>query len=104
MSLRCTRSTPRREVVLEAGARVPYEKLVIATGARCDTLGIAGADQPHVFTLHTLDDAERMRAFLRERRPKRAIVVGAGYIGVEAADALRRNGLRVTVVERSANA
>ena len=48
--------------------------------------------------LHTLDDAERMRRFLREKRPKTAAMVGAGYIGVEAADALRRRGLRVTVV------
>jgi NADPH-dependent 2,4-dienoyl-CoA reductase/sulfur reductase-like enzyme len=95
---------PRREVVLAGGERVRYEKLVIATGARCDTSGIAGADQPHVFTLHTLGDAERMRAFLDQRRPKRAMVVGAGYIGVEAADALRRRGLQVTVVERSEHA
>ena len=97
-------SHPRREVVLDSGARVAYEKLVIATGARCDTLGIAGAGEPHVFTLHTLDDAERMRRFVREKHPKTALVVGAGYIGVEAADALRRNGLRVTLVERSGHA
>lgn len=97
-------SHPRREVVLDSGARVAYEKLVIATGARCDTLGIEGAGLPHVFTLHTLDDAERMRRFVRERHPKTALVVGAGYIGVEAADALRRNGLRVTLVERSSHA
>jgi len=97
-------SHPRREVALESGGRVHYERLVMATGARCDTAGIAGADQPHVFTLHTLDDAERIRSFLRERRPRRAVVIGAGYIGVEAADALRRHGLRVTVLERSAHA
>lgn len=95
---------PRREVVLESGERVRYERLVIATGARCDTIGIDGANEPHVFTLHTLDDAERMRRFLAERKPGTAAVVGAGYIGVEAADALRRNGLRVTVFERSQHA
>jgi NADPH-dependent 2,4-dienoyl-CoA reductase/sulfur reductase-like enzyme len=94
----------RREVELQSGARVHYDHLVIATGARCDTAGITGAEQPHVFTLHTLDDAERMRRFLREKQPRRAVVIGAGYIGVEAADALRRNGLRVTVLERSENA
>src|SRR5437764_7959330 len=94
-------SHPRREVTLDSGERVRYEKLVIATGARCDTQGIAGADRPNVFTLHTIDDAERMRRFLREHRPKRALVAGGGYIGVEAADALRRNGLRVMLVERS---
>ena len=97
-------SHPRREVALQSGERVRYEKLVIATGARCDATGIAGSDQPHVFTLHTLRDAVRMREFVRERRPKRAVVIGAGYIGVEAADALRRNGLQVTVVERSGHA
>ena len=94
---------PRREVELQSGGRVHYDHLIIAAGARCDTAGIAGAEQPHVFTLHTLEDAERMRRFIREKRPRRAVVIGAGYIGVEAADALRRNGLRVTVLERSAN-
>ncbi len=76
----------------------------LATGARCDTCGIGGAGEPHVFTLHTLEDAGRMRAFLRERQPRRAAVIGAGYIGVEAADALRRHGLRVTVLEQSQHA
>ena len=96
-------SHPRREVALESGERIKYDRLIIATGARCDTSTIAGAGQPHVFTLHTLEDAERLRAFLRDRQPRRAVVIGAGYIGVEEADALRRNGLRVTVIERGAD-
>lgn len=97
-------SHPRREVLLDSGERVSYDRLVIATGARCDTMGIAGADEPHVFTLHTLDDGERMRRFLADRKPRTASIIGAGYIGVEAADALRRHGLRVTVFERSPRA
>ncbi len=97
-------SHSRREVALESGDRLRYDRLVLATGARCDTSRIEGARQPHVFTLHTLEDAERIRAFLREKRPRTAVVIGAGYIGVEAADALRRNGLRVTVLERSNHA
>jgi len=94
----------RREVALESGERMRYERLVIASGARCDTSGLAGAAQPHVFTLHTLEDAERLRRFIDEKRPRRAVVAGAGYIGVEAADALRRHGMQVTVLERSAHA
>ena len=94
-------SHARREVQLESGERVHYERLVVATGARPETVGIEGAAQPHVFRLHTLGDAERMRVFLRERKPKTAVVIGAGYIGVEAADALRRHGLRVTVLNRT---
>ena len=97
-------SHPRREVRLESGESLRYEKLVLATGARCDTSAVACAGQPHVFTLHTLADAERMRAFLRDRRPQCAAVVGAGYIGVEVADALRRHGLRVVIHERSRHA
>ena len=97
-------SHARREVTLESGARLHYDHLVIATGARCDVSPFAGASQPHVFTLQTIADAERMRAFLRDRRPASAVVIGAGYIGLESADALRRNGLRVTVLERSAHA
>jgi NADPH-dependent 2,4-dienoyl-CoA reductase/sulfur reductase-like enzyme len=97
-------SHPRRELALESGERVPYDRLVIATGARCDHTGIAGATLPHVFTLHTIEDAERMRLFIEQSKPRQAVVFGAGYIGVEAADALRRNGLRVTVVERSRHA
>src|ERR1022692_3251155 len=73
-------SHPRREVALESGARVAYEKLVIATGARGGMPDLPGAQLPHVFTLHTLDDAGRMRRFLHERRPRSAVVVGAGYI------------------------
>jgi NADPH-dependent 2,4-dienoyl-CoA reductase/sulfur reductase-like enzyme len=94
----------RRELVLESGDRVRYDRLVLATGARSGTLALPGAGQPHVFTLHTLDHAIAMRRFLAEKQPRRAVVVGAGYIGVEAADALRRHGLRVTVLERSPNA
>ena len=94
---------PRREVVLENGGRVGYEKLVIATGARAGSLGIAGDGQPHVFRLQTLDDAVRMRGFLRDRKPRSAVVIGTGYIGIEAADALRRSGLGVTILERSAH-
>lgn len=94
---------PRREVVLDSGERIRYDRLVIATGARCRRAGIAGAGAAHVFTLHTLEDGVRMRAFLRDRKPSCAVVIGAGYLGLEAADAVRRNGLAVTVLERSAD-
>jgi len=94
-------SHARREVALEGanGERVHYDRLVIATGARPRTPDFEGANLPHVFTLHTLEDAERLMEYLRDKQPKQALVIGAGYIGLEAADALRRNGLAVTVAE-----
>src|SRR5580658_2943108 len=95
-------SHPRREVALSdaGGERVHYDRLVIATGARPRTADFECANLPQVFTLHTLEDAERLKAYLRDKRPKQALVIGAGYIGLETADALRRNGLAVTIVEQ----
>lgn len=93
----------RREVLLAGGERVRYDRLVIATGARPAAPRIDGIDQPQVFTLHTMSDALAMLRFLDQRRPRTAVVIGAGYIGLEAADALRRRGLEVTVFEAAAN-
>jgi NADPH-dependent 2,4-dienoyl-CoA reductase/sulfur reductase-like enzyme len=92
-------SHARRQVALER-ERLHYDRLVIATGARPRT-DLPGSDLPHVFPLHTLGDAARLRQYLAERQPHHAVVVGASYIGLEAADALRRNGLRVTILEQS---
>jgi CoA-dependent NAD(P)H sulfur oxidoreductase len=93
----------RREVSLAGGERIRYDRLVIATGARPDAGAIAGADLPHVFRLNTLDDAVRLKSHLAEKKPRRAVVVGGGFIGLEAADSLRRNGLAVTLLEGSMN-
>ena len=90
----------RREVQLAGGGeRVRYDRLVIATGAR----PALAPSQPNQFNLHTLDDARRLKQFLQEQRPRQAVVIGGGYIGLEAADALRRNGLRVAIYERNVN-
>jgi NADPH-dependent 2,4-dienoyl-CoA reductase/sulfur reductase-like enzyme len=91
----------RREVALAGGERVHYDRLVIATGARPRKPEIPSA--ANVFMLHTLEDAERLKSHIAGQRPKRAVVIGAGYIGLEAADALRRNGLAVTVFEQAQN-
>jgi NADPH-dependent 2,4-dienoyl-CoA reductase/sulfur reductase-like enzyme len=93
----------RREVSLAGGERVRYDKLVIATGMRVDRSAVPGSDRPHVFVLQTPGDARRLMEFLETRRPRRALVVGAGYIGLEVATALRAHGLAVAVVEREAD-
>ena len=93
----------KREVALVGGEKVHYDKLVLAAGARADRTVIPGSGEPHVFTLETLDDARRLRKFLETRRPRRAVVVGAGYIGLEVATALRAHGLAVTVIEKDAD-
>jgi NADPH-dependent 2,4-dienoyl-CoA reductase/sulfur reductase-like enzyme len=91
----------RRELLLSGGERLAYDRLIIATGARPDR-SVLGAKPPlEAFTLHTLEDARRLRDFIETRRPRRAAVIGAGYIGLEAADVLRARGLDVTVFEAS---
>jgi NADPH-dependent 2,4-dienoyl-CoA reductase/sulfur reductase-like enzyme len=84
-----------RQVVLASGERLPYEKLAIATGARPDLSAIEGSQLPNVFALQTLDDAARLLQFIKVSGPRRAVVIGAGYIGLEAAEALRTHGIAV---------
>ncbi len=93
----------RREVSLSGGEHLHYDKLVIATGMRAERSAVPGFDRPNAFVLQTPGDARRLMEFLKARQPKRALVVGAGYIGLEVATALRAHGLNVTVVEREAN-
>lgn len=76
-----------------------YERLVIATGARSVVPPIPGADLEGVLPLKELGDGVALDAFIQARRPKRAVVVGGGYIGIESAEAFRVRGMEVTVVE-----
>ncbi|WP_232265987.1 NAD(P)/FAD-dependent oxidoreductase [Streptomyces pactum] len=97
--------TGERLLLTDAGP-VPYDHLVIATGAEPRTLPgtehlaaepAAGRGGPGLHLLRTLDDAERLRPLLAERRD--VVVVGAGWIGAEFATAAREAGCAVTVVE-----
>jgi 3-phenylpropionate/trans-cinnamate dioxygenase ferredoxin reductase component len=86
------------EVELAGGERIGYTKLLLATGASARRLRVAGADLPHVHHLRTAEDAERLKAAL-EAGDRRVVVVGAGWIGLEAAAAARGHGNAVHVVE-----
>jgi nitrite reductase (NADH) large subunit len=89
-----------RQVHLRGGRRLPYDRLLIASGARPRLLGLPGEDLEGVYTLRTLADCRRLAAGLPQAGP--AVVVGAGPVGLKAAEALQRRGLQVTLVEAEA--
>ncbi|MEU2112779.1 FAD-dependent oxidoreductase [Streptomyces sp. NPDC019507] len=87
---------------LESGSEswTAYDKLVIATGARPVRPRLPGIDARGVHGVQTLDDGQALLDTLAGLEGRRAVVVGAGYIGVEMAEALLKRGFEVTVVNR----
>ncbi len=77
----------------------PYDRLVLAVGASAAELPIKGRDLPGVFKMRTPDDAEHIRTYAEENHVKKAVVIGAGFIGLEAAENLHARGISVTVID-----
>jgi NADPH-dependent 2,4-dienoyl-CoA reductase/sulfur reductase-like enzyme len=77
-----------------------FDRLLIATGAAPVMPDIEGAESPGIFGVQTLDDGRLVQRALEKLSPKRGVIVGAGYIGLEMAEALKQRGLEVTIVER----
>ncbi len=78
----------------------PYDGLVLAPGASPVRPPVPGMDLPGIFVVRTIPDSVEIRRFLSERAPKRAVVVGGGFIGLEMAENLARRGLHVTILEK----
>jgi CoA-dependent NAD(P)H sulfur oxidoreductase len=76
-----------------------YDRLVIATGARAVLPPIPGADLDGIFKFRFLTDSDGVRRYMEERSPRRAAVVGGGYIGLEVAENLCRAGMEVSLIE-----
>ncbi len=76
-----------------------YDNLILSPGAEPIRPGIPGADSDFVFTLRNIPDTLKIRAYIDQAKPKSAVVVGGGYIGVEMAENLREAGLDVSIVE-----
>jgi NAD(P)H-nitrite reductase large subunit len=86
-----------RELLLEGGIRVRYDRLLLATGAAPFLPPIDGIDLPGVFTLWTHDDSVRLKEWVREGQ--KAVVIGAGLVGLKAAEAFLMRGASATVIE-----
>jgi 3-phenylpropionate/trans-cinnamate dioxygenase ferredoxin reductase subunit len=87
----------RRKVGLEDDTVIDYDHLVLATGARNRPLPVPGADLQNVFFLRTLEEASALRARMENTRS--AVVIGAGFIGLEFAASATKKGIAVTVLD-----
>lgn len=87
---------------LETGEtyREGYDKLILSPGAHALVPNLPGIDSERVFTLRTVEDTFKVHGFVERERPSSAVVVGAGFIGLEMAENLRERGMEVTVVQR----
>src|SRR5688572_12523422 len=87
----------RRVVSLDGGSELEFEQLVLATGARNRPLLVPGTELEHVFYLRSITEASALKAQLSPG--KRAVVIGAGFIGLEFAASAIKHGLAVTVLD-----
>jgi len=77
-----------------------YDRLIIATGSRTRSLGVQGESARNVFNVKSLEQGLQIMKYIEQEKPKRAIIIGGGYIGMEMADALRSHNLEVTMLHR----
>jgi len=80
-----------------------YGRLIVATGAEAVRPRLEGIDLGNVFVLRTIDDGRRIKAALQQGGLRHGVVIGAGYIGVEMAEALTEAGLETVLIEATAN-
>jgi NADPH-dependent 2,4-dienoyl-CoA reductase/sulfur reductase-like enzyme/rhodanese-related sulfurtransferase len=76
-----------------------FDKLLLATGAEPLRPPIAGIEHPDIFTLRNLTDTDAIKTFVQERKPKRAVIVGGGFIGLEMSENLHDTGAEVHIIE-----
>jgi CoA-dependent NAD(P)H sulfur oxidoreductase len=94
----------RRVMVAKRGSgleEVPYGHLIISTGAEPARPAVSGNDLAGIFHVNDLQAATALRKHLETAAPRKAAIVGAGYIGLEMAEALAARGIEVTILERS---
>ncbi len=86
-----------RRLHLDDGSSLVYDKLALTLGSRARTILLPGSNKTGVFYLRTISDVQQIRPFITEG--KKAVIVGGGYIGLEAAAAIRKLGMDVTILE-----
>ncbi|PRX34709.1 NADPH-dependent 2,4-dienoyl-CoA reductase/sulfur reductase-like enzyme [Orenia metallireducens] len=90
-----------RDILRNEVKRVSYDKLLIATGASPIVPEIKGIDLDNIFPLRNVHNADRIIDYIQLNQPKKAVVIGGGYIGLELTESLLEYGIEVSVVEKA---
>ena len=88
-----------KSVELKSGEKLTYDKLVLAQGASPVVPDFSGMPWEKVFTVRTLLDADRIKAYIKDNKVKKAVVIGGGFIGIEMAENFIEMGLETTLIE-----
>lgn len=95
---------PEKRTVLVQNAQEtylkPFDRLLLATGARPQKSNIDFKISPRIFTIHNLEDGQALRAFIRQEKPSSCAVIGGGYIAIEMAEAFKDIGLKTHLIHR----
>jgi NADPH-dependent 2,4-dienoyl-CoA reductase/sulfur reductase-like enzyme len=78
-----------------------YDKLILCTGSQVKQLGLTGENCRNVFKIKSLSDGLSLKRFINEEQPKRAVIIGGGYVAMEMCEALRTLGIETTLLHRS---
>lgn len=89
-------------VEIKDGRRFPYDILLMATGTSAIIPDMPGADLPGVFSLRNLEDAMRIKIWLREKKAERVLIIGGGFIALEMCEALHAGGIKTTIIHNGA--
>ncbi|MBN1365395.1 MAG: FAD-dependent oxidoreductase [Syntrophaceae bacterium] len=93
-------NTKENIVETKNGYKLPYDFLVIGTGTNAFSPDIPGRDLPGVYSLRNLEDAIQIKSWLRERRARRVVIIGGGFIGLEMSEALHAAEISTTIIHK----
>lgn len=85
---------------MKSGKKIPFDILVMATGVMAIIPALPGNEKPGIFTLKNLEDAIRIKTYLREKKCRKAIIIGAGFIAMEMSESLQKAGIQTTIFHR----
>jgi len=90
----------RGTIELKDNKKVPFDILVMATGAKAISPDLPGARKPGIFTLKNLEDAINIKTYLKEKKCRKAIIIGAGFIAMEMSESLQNAGIQTAIFHR----